>query len=450
MRSRNLCAYARQSFALQVFQLFGGFQAATFTFFLVTLFPAPSEAQSAGAQPLTLEQCVALAEHAPSKVKKAQAELAAAQSAVRSAKASFLPQLTLSNTFIYNSPLLYKNTQFSFVALNGIHEYSSTANTSLELDSSGRLRALYDRANANRQIAEVSVAISERDLQRAVTVAYYSALLARNLARSAEANARAASDFESKVQHLVDAGEASRADLSKATAEAAMLDATAISVKTQAEIADHDLASFWTADLPNSLTLQDDLEEAKELPAPSSDSLAYLHRPEFHIYDSQIAGFNADARVARARMLPQLNLGFQYGIDSTIATARDRGYAGVIHLDIPVFDFLRAHNDQRAAKDQAAAAQVDAEIGRRNLSREYQDALSEVNGARAQLLPTSRQREAAQEDLRLSRLRFEAGEGSALDVVSAQNALVQAEINFYSARANYLNAQSALKVASGQ
>ena len=56
----------------------------------------------------------------------------------------------------------------------------------------------------------------------------------------------------------------------------------------------------------------------------------------------------------------------------------------------------------------------------------------------------------AEDDLRLSRIRYEGGEGSALDVVTAQSQLAQARSNHYTALANYLNARADLEVASGQ
>ena len=90
---------------------------------------------------LTLDQCVALARNAPSTVKRARRLLAAAREGVLSAKANFLPKLSVSNTFTYNSPLLYDRGQFSFIALNGVREYSTLGTSSLEVDSAGRLRA---------------------------------------------------------------------------------------------------------------------------------------------------------------------------------------------------------------------------------------------------------------------------------------------------------------------
>jgi outer membrane protein len=399
---------------------------------------------------LTLPHCIELARNAPSSVKRAQAQLAAASFAERAARANFLPQLSIANGFTYNSPLLYNDRTFSFIALNGIREYSSAANTTLEVDSSGRLRAIYDRARVNREIADAGVTISERDLERDVAAAYYGVLLTRKLVVSARENLQAARDFETKVRQLVNGGEASQADLTKASLEVSLLEQAADSLKVQAEVADHELASYWTTDVAAPLVLADDLDQQPPAPKLPSEAAPYLKRPEFQIFAAQIAGFNADSRQARARMLPQLNLSFQYGIDATQVTSRDRGYAGFVHLDIPVFDFLRARSEQRQFQSEAHAAQTDLGIGTRLLSKEYQDALSRVNGIYAQITVTQRQVDLAKENLRLSRLRFESGEGTAFDVVTAQSALAQADIDFYSTRADYFNALSALRVASGQ
>ena len=56
----------------------------------------------------------------------------------------------------------------------------------------------------------------------------------------------------------------------------------------------------------------------------------------------------------------------------------------------------------------------------------------------------------AEEDYKLSRVRYEGGEGDAVDVVVAQNQLVQARSNYYTTIANYLSAKLDLEVAAGR
>ena len=61
-----------------------------------------------------------------------------------------------------------------------------------------------------------------------------------------------------------------------------------------------------------------------------------------------------------------------------------------------------------------------------------------------------RQVKLSEENLRLARLRYDGGEGLALDVVSAQNQLAQARANYYTALASYQNGRADLEVASGR
>lgn len=414
----------------------------------VAVFPLLASAQTPS--PLTLDQCIALAKAAPSTVLRARQQLLAARQGLLAAKANFLPRVSVGGGFAYNSPLLYDRNQFSFIALNAVREYTTVGASSLEVDSDGRLRALLDRARANEKIAATEVTLSDRDLTRAATTAYYHLLLARRLAASAHENLDVARDFEQKVKNLVAGKEASLADQDKASLEVRVLQNAVQASDLEAEMANHDLAAFWTTDVTKPVALADDLDQEPVAYAASGSDTDFLKRPEFRLFDAQIAGYLADARQARARMLPQLNLAFQYGLDAQQWTGRNRGYAGFAHLDIPVTDWFGAHKEQRQFQFQAKEIETDKAIATRLFSKDYQDALASVKSTYQQTKITESEAQLARENLHLSRLRFENGEGTALDVVSSENSLAQAEIDFYSARADYMNAQMALKVASGQ
>ena len=89
-------------------------------------------------------------------------------------------------------------------------------------------------------------------------------------------------------------------------------------------------------------------------------------------------------------------------------------------------------------------------MAERTFSRDYRDALARVEKVYAQIAQTETQVKLSEDNLRLSRVRYEGGEGTALDVVTAQTQLAQARSNYYAARANYLNARADLEVASGR
>lgn len=402
-------------------------------------------------QTLSLQDCIRLAESAPSAVRIAEQERENAAREVWRARAGYLPQSSLTGGFTYNSPLLYDRTTFSFLPLNGIREYALLLDVNQQLDISGRLRAEVSKAHAAEELASTGIALSRRDLKRAVSAAYYRALLTRRVVRILQDGLSESQLFEKRARQLLEGGEAAQADVIKASAQVAFLEQALNAAQLDETLAGQELASFWTSDVAQPLALVDVLDDPP--PAPGGDtsqSAPYLKRPEFDLYDAQQRGFQAEARRARADLLPQLGAVFQYGIDSTAVRINDRGYAAFIQLTIPIFDWNKARSAVRQARIKEQQVEQTREISKRVFSKEYQGALARAEQLFRQISATRRQMALSEEDLRMSKIRYEGGEGSALDVVTAQNQLSQARTNYYTAIVDYLNAKADLEVASGQ
>jgi outer membrane protein TolC len=415
--------------------------------------PAIAQQSSQSSKALTLQDCIQMAESAPSEVLIARQEREIADRDVVQARAGFLPQSQILSGFIYNSPSLNDPTTFSFLPLNAIREYLLLGEVRQEVDTSGRLRAEFARARANQDASRAVFEIARRDLRRAVSLAYYRLLLARRLAAVITDALAESRNFEQRTRLLVENGEAARADLVKASAQVASSQQALNTAETEATLANQELASFWKQDVNELLIIADVLDDP--LPALEPDPAAgnpapFLRRPEFNLFDANRRGFEADARVARSALLPQLSFVFQYGFDATSVSIRNRGYAAFINLSIPVFDWFKARSRAQQSKLRAQQMETRRAIAERQFSRDYQNAIARVKKLFEQTSLTREQVRLAEEDLRLSRIRYEGGEGSALDVVTAQNQLAQARSNYYTAMASYLNARADLEVASGR
>ncbi len=417
--------------------------------------PASRAQQPPG--PLTLAECLRLAEATQSVLTLARQETEIAASGLNRARGAFLPQVHWNNAYTYNSPLQRNPSEFSFVALNGIREYNTQLTAVQELDTSGRIRADLQRARAEQDAAAASFGIARRDLRRAVSAAYFRVSLTRHLVRAAQDMLSEAQSFESRTRLLSEKGEVARADLYKASAQVAFLEQSLRSAELDAQVAAHQLAAFWTTDVSAPLEIVDELEQP--LPAPESPQAGgelrsggplFLARPEFKLLEAQRRGFLADSRRARSEMLPQASFAFQYGIDSLQLRARDRGYAAFFNLNVPVFDWFRARRLSTEFRLRAQQVVMSREVAARAFSKEYQDALSRINLIYAQIALTEKQVQLSREGLRLSRLRYEGGEGPALDVLAAQNQLSQAHTNHFTVLANYLIARVDLEVAAGR
>lgn len=402
--------------------------------------------QAAGSA-LTLDDCVRLAVAAQSPTTIAGQELESARLGVRAARAGFLPQGQFNNGFTGNSG---QNGNQTYIALNATKEYVSLFSAALQIDTSGRLRAELSRARADVEAASTSVRLAQRDLKRTVASAYYRLVLTRRLIDVARASLDEARSFEKRTRLLNESGEAARADVVKAAAETAFLEQALNAAELDAKTANHDLASFWTIEVDQRLEVADALGAKPAAPEDALPGTQFLKRLEFNLYDAQKRGFLADYRRARADLLPQTSVVFQYGIDSSRYNWADRGSAVIANLNIPIFDWFRAISVARQSKIRADIVDTNVKMAERMFSRDYQSALARYRMLYDQIAIASRQAELSDENLKLSRVRYEGGEGLALDVVAAQTQAAQAKSNYYTAIANYLNAKADLEVASGK
>src|SRR5260221_13798443 len=255
--------------------------------------------------PLTLEEGLRRALSSPSAVSVARQQREIAALGLPQARAAHLPQARVEGAFTYNSPLMDNHDLPSHVALNGIREYGALLTAVQELDLSGRLRAASARARADRDAADANLLLAERDLKRAVTGAYHRLLLARRLVQVARDALAEAPRFEGRTRQLFDKGEAARADVVKAAAQAASLEQAVGAAELLAETANHEPASLCTAALAEPLAVVDVLEDPSPPPGPPPPDNPFLQRPERALFEAERAGFAAEARRAHAALLPQ-------------------------------------------------------------------------------------------------------------------------------------------------
>ena len=399
-------------------------------------------------KPLSLADCLRLANSAPNTVTWARQEARIAALGIITARSSFLPRAGLTAGAVYNSPRPAGSQ--AFVSFNGSREYITQAGIAVELDTSGRLRAAYARAKVDRDAAEAGVRISERDLRRAVTIAFYRVLVSRKLAGAAQASLTEARSFEVRVKALFTGGEAAQADVVKASAQVAEFDQLQRAASLDTRLANQELASFWTADVDAALDLEDSLTNVAADPVESPAAGTFLRRTEFRIFDLQKLGFTLDAKRERAALLPQVLLGFQHGIDANRYAWSERGTAVVASLNVPIFDWFRARSLAQQFTTRALQVDTTRKLSERVFSREYESAKARMTSLQDQTTVAELQVKLFEDNLKLSRVRYEGGEGPALDVVLAQSQLQQARRNYFNTLFLYANARVDLEVAAGR
>ena len=133
-----------------------------------------------------------------------------------------------------------------------------------------------------------------------------------------------------------------------------------------------------------------------------------------------------DVTAARAAYLPDLGLNFTYGIDAVQFAVnghdgvKNLGYSAMATLDIPVWDWLSTQHRVRQSEILRDAAHTALTATQRRLIAQLDESYAEAGTSRDQVQSLDQSVQTATESLRLTRLRYSAGESTVLEGADAQ------------------------------
>ncbi len=193
-------------------------------------------------------------------------------------------------------------------------------------------------------------------------------------------------------------------------------------------------------------------------PLPSRnevDKMASTNNPEIRSALAEVRAGGAEVNAARAAYLPDLGLNFSYGIDAPQLAkrgpddVRNLGYSISATLDIPVWDWFSTQKRIKQSEYKRDAAKVSLTAAQRRLIATLEEAYAEAAAAWEQLDLLDLSVRTAAESLRLTKLRYSAGESTALEVVDAQSAYLSAETAQADGTVRYQAALAALQQLTG-
>ncbi len=318
-----------------------------------------------------------------------------------------------------------------FIANNAVREYASQG-VITETMGLQQVTAV-SRAAAAQAVATAELEIARRGLVNTVTSLFYQALAADHKVGVARRAAGEAASFTNLTQQREGAREAAHADVVKAQLQQQQRDRDLADALLQQQKSHLDLGVLLFPDPRVGYTLT----PGEVVPLPSRadvDAAAMKLNPELHSALASLRVSNLDVTAARAAYVPDLALNFTYGIDAVqFATngrdgVRNLGYSVGATLDIPVWDWLSTQHKVRQSEILRDAAHTALTAAQRRLVAQLDETYAEAGTSRDQLQSLDQSVQTATESLRLTRLRYTAGEATVLEVVDAQNSLTLAEI----------------------
>jgi outer membrane protein TolC len=347
------------------------------------------------------------------------------------ARAGLLPNLNYNNSFIYTQgtgvPAIAPS---KFIANNGVHEYISQADVHQSVSLTNF--ADYRKSSAALAQARAKAEIATRGLTVTVTQAYYGLVVAQRKYATAQRAATEASHFLDVSQKLENGGEVARADVIKAHIQAQQQQRELQEAQLDMDRNRLDLAVLLFPDFNQDFAVVDDLQSPEPLPGFAEiEVTGKKNNPDLRVALAAYEGANHEVTAAWGGLLPSLSVDYFYGIDSNkfaIRTdgIRNVGYSAVASLQIPIFSWGADRSKLKQAELRRDQAHVELTHAQRLLLSHLREFYDEADTARGEMESLASSAEMAAESLRLTTLRYQAGESTVLEVVDAQNTFIQA------------------------
>jgi outer membrane protein TolC len=441
-------------------------QLAAFLCFGTALFAQDS------AQPnlvIKVEDALARAKQYGGQVESANSLVRQAREDTKQAKAARLPSVNAFNQFIYTEG--NGTPSGVFVANDGVHIYNEQAVVHQELFALIR-HGEVDRAAAAEAALRAKVEIAARGLSSTVVADYYAIVAAQRRFSNAQTSLREAQAFLDLTQKQERGGEVAKSDVIKAQIDVQQrqrdVDEASINVD-KAKIA---LGVMIFPKFNSDFGVVDDLDDKAPLPElAEARSAAATTSPDIKAAAAGIKQAAYDVTLAHYQWLPSFGLDFFYGIDANQLAARSSGptpatgrstlpdyevtgrknlgYVAQATLNIPVWNWGTTRSKIKQAEYKEEQAKADLSIAQKTQDSASAVAYLEAKGAERQLASLQTSANLAAESLRLTVLRYQAGEATALEVVDAQNTLNLSRNAYDDGLARYRVAVASLRVLMG-
>jgi outer membrane protein TolC len=378
------------------------------------------------------------------------------------ARAALLPDVNYNTSFIYTQgtgplPESCKNTgtcpTFRFIANNGVHEYISQGDVHEALSLTNV--ADYRRSSALLAQARARAEIATRGLVVTVTQTYYGLVVAQRKYANVQRATAEAAKFLDISQKLEAGGEVAHADVIKATIQAKQQQRDLQEAQIAMERSRLDLAVLLFPDFNQNFTVVDDLQSPEPLPTFAEvETAGKKNNPDLRAALYAYEAARHEVTAAWGGLLPSLTVDYFYGIDAnqfaiTTNGIRNLGYSGVATLQIPIFSWGADRSKVKQAGLRRDQARVELNYAQKQLLSHLRQFYSEAQTARSEMESLASSADMAAESLRLTTMRYQAGESTVLEVVDAQNTLTLARSAFDDGQSRYRLALANLQTLTG-
>ena len=361
---------------------------------------------------------------------------------------------TLTQSRAANSFKVTLGTNFSLNQQNKEDHTTGNGTTlaaSLPIYNGGKTVANIKSAELGVDAARLTTLREYEAMQNDVIQSYYTVLYnQRNLEIKKEAESQY-QDHLTNTTQLYEAGSKARVDVLRSSVQ--YTDAVQARIVAQTNLANslYSLKNLLYIDQTEDLTLTDDVVVV-DFPDTADYCVSYGldKRKDLLVSKYAVEQNKLNLKAAKAGWLPTVDLNLSAGWNKQVYPHDDNhNYTASIGVNFNAFDSGATKGQVLAAEANLLEAENQLLANLNNAELDIRQSYNSMQEAKNRFTSTENAVNEAKESLYVAQEKYRAGEGILLDVIDAQAALSQAELNFINAKYDYAKYKATLEYNMG-
>lgn len=333
------------------------------------------------------------------------------------------------------------------------NSHSNSITASLPIFTGGELQGQIGQAKANYRSMLSAEEQAYNEMKETATTGYFNMLNATNMKALRQESVDRLQAHLDNVIAQYNVGIVARADVLRSEVELANAQQNYITASNEYDVAEATLNNIIGTPLGTTLLLKDRLQYE-----PYENDMAYClayseqHRPELKQAEYAIDSAEAALVVARSGHMPKVyaNASNNWGGNgSDWPGDDDENWSVGVTASMNVFDSGVTWSKIHAAQENLAKAKETQRQIKDAVELEVRTDYLNMREAEKRISTTQVAVASAEEDYHIAVVRYQAGVGTNIDVMDAQEALTQAKNNYYQALYNYNTSKAALNTSMG-
>lgn len=316
----------------------------------------------------------------------------------------------------------------------------------------GKVASAYKMSKIGEEMAALAKEKTRAEVILQSDEAYWTYTQTLELATTARAYEELVARLLTDVDNAFEAGMKPRNDVLKVQVKLNEANLQRVRAENAANLARMNLCHVVGMPLTSKITVEytPDIEPSGTLP-----EAAVFDRPEYAMLEKQVELKEQQVRLARSEFLPSIGIAGTFGYANGLKLNGDKlldntSFSAMVSVSVPLFHWSEGRNRVGSARTERNIAALQRDEMSEQMELELQQARNAVQESKMEVTLTLRSLDQAEENMRESKERYEAGMETMSDLLEAQTLWQRARSELIRAQTSSRLCETRYLIAAGK